>query len=203
MKILIAGDQRIFFSKDCDNWADRLIKKYPNHHIDAKPVSTLLRQLEELEKAGKKYDLLVSQIGNHDYIIKMPADVFRNKFSRKDPSYRSKLTKMDNGRFRYRNDERIKRGLVELRRYCANVLLIGMHVNRINNEDCILMVNDVFDNHVDYFNVPVHLGWRDKHCYDESHYNRLGHEYVYKYVDRYLSRIDKTVTSTLDDIYGG
>lgn len=197
MKILIMTDSRGGLPPK-NTWVTRLVSKNNSYDITFKIHKTILEQHKYVINEKLHYDFIILQTGNHEYVKLWPRNVLEDKVKDFDPNYKENVVRCRGNFCRYRNDILVRRLINNMKKYTNNMLLIGMHTNRMENEEAAYMMNNIYDFNVDYMNLPVHLDWREVSCYDYIHYSAKGADFIFNYVDRYIKRANRNMADILN-----
>jgi hypothetical protein len=211
MKILLATDSRGYCPGNGNNWVDKFSEDNSQHEIIKQnwsdgTLSTLFGLCNRVETAKTQYDLIVVQLGYHEYVSFWTKRVFGCKIRKADPQYEQNLTwlwrdKNGNDIYRYRNDNLILKTLKQIKKYTKAILFIGVHqpyVLGTEHEDATLIMNFVYSSGCDFLSLPVHSSWANIVNYDRIHYNQYGAQYICSYLTRYVVRLNKDIATILE-----
>lgn len=207
MKILIMTDSRGFCPEKGQNWVSDFKDRNKQYDVESYTwengatgrITTIFNHLDLIKNNNKKYDLIILQTGIHEYVQIWPIRILRNKLSYFDKNYEQNITLIDKNRYHYRNDSLISWALKELTKHTKSLLFIGSHLRSLESEERVLIMNDIFEtDFIDFFNLPMHLAWKQAHCYDQMHYNEDGRKFITTYIERYIERLNCSISDILN-----
>ncbi|MFA6088645.1 MAG: hypothetical protein WC755_02160 [Candidatus Woesearchaeota archaeon] len=206
MKIFIGTDSRGYRS-DKKNWFE-LIKEYDSNFVITQggylTGKTLLPTIFSIkEEIQSYYDLIILQLGIHELVTTWPKKIW-SKFM---PETNNFIRYKDN--FFFRDTDKIYKVIKYILSCCNNLLIIGMHswkygvMKRWQGykfHESVLFMNDFFSsiNDIDYFHMPMDKFFLTSCCYDRLHYNYYGHQIIFNYVVRYISRLNKNINNFIE-----
>lgn len=181
----------------------RLVPKLRNIRLDS--LYSLSGRACEVARRLPVY-IIILQCGQHEMVVSWPVSIWKHKMQ--VPNFSEKNLIQIGELYQYRDLGLVKKSFDDLKARCDRVLLIGMHSwikgsgQKQWDEYCfhesILNMNDVYSRHeIDYFDLPMHPSWVEKHSYDKTHYNPLGDKYISDFVMRYITR----KLFTFQDVY--
>ena len=118
-------DSRGFCPGKGQNWVSDLISRNPQYDIDGLTwdlgdqgrIVTLFGHLQSVKERKKRYDLIILQAGNHEYVKPWSMRMMDYKMGIHDPNWKENLTQVAAGQFRYRNDDLVRKHIIEFKKF--------------------------------------------------------------------------------------
>ena len=226
MKILIGTDSRGIWpglnTPDPGDWVNTFDKTTCGQHeitsvrahYDHYLFSIFVLADMVRDKPDNYYDLTVIQSGWHEGVCFWPKDILENMAgSYFNEQFLTRKTE-SNGhtKYLYQDKESIASAFDLIKQKSNNVLCLGMHSLRTANDldkeyrlemqhhYDVLISNNEFSKHSDYFSLPMDVGWLSKTTLpDGIHYNGAGVDYLVKNLISYTNRIGQTINSIVSN----